>query len=204
MTKPSGPARPSFGSGHLPEPRRQTPLSRLTLRDPLTRLYNRRYFEGRLRSAFAFAERHGTLLGLLLVDIDHFEQVNDTCGHAVGDVVLKLVAGSIQKIIRPEDVLVRYGDTEFVVIVCATSLRNLEILGSRMCRRVAALAPDLAENAVTVTVTVSVGAACMGPDVPCASAEALLGAADQALHQAKTTGRNRVSTTRLSEQRPPR
>ena len=108
MTKPSGPARPSFGSGHLPEPRQQTPVSRLTQRDPVTQIYNRRYFDDRLRAEFAFAERQGTAVGLVLVDIDYLEQVNDKCGHQVGDIVLKLVAGSIQKIIRREDVLARY------------------------------------------------------------------------------------------------
>lgn len=166
-------------------------LFELTLRDPLTRLYNRRYFDDRLRSEFAFAQRHGTVLGLLLIDIDHFKRVNDTHGHQVGDIVLKLVASSIQKMMRPEDVLARYGGEEFVVIVRATSLRNLQILGTRMCRRIQTLnVPDC-----HVTVTVSVGVSCTGSDTPYASAALLLAAADAAMYTAKAAGRNRTSAT---------
>ncbi len=136
-------------------------LFELTLRDPLTRLYNRRYFDDRLRGEFAFAQRHGTVLGLLLIDIDHFKQFNDTCGHQVGDIVLKLVTQSIQKMMRPEDVLARYGGEEFVVIIRATSLRNLEILGTRICHRIQALPLNLPEH--DLSVTVSVGSILHGP-----------------------------------------
>ena len=101
----------------------------LAQRDPLTGLYNRRYFDDRLRSEFLFAQRHDATLGFLFIDIDHFKRVNDTHGHPMGDAVLKLVARSIQKMMRPEDVLARYGGEEFTVLVRATSLRNLEILG---------------------------------------------------------------------------
>ena len=171
-------------------------LFELTLRDPLTRLYNRRYFDDRLHGEFAFAERHGTVLGLMMIDVDHFKQVNDNCGHQVGDMVLRLVASSIQTMMRPEDVLARYGGEEFIAIVRATSLRNLEILGTRVCHRIQALSPDLPVD--DLTVTVSVGVSCMGPDTPSASADALLSSADEALYAAKAAGRNRASTTRSS------
>jgi diguanylate cyclase (GGDEF)-like protein len=167
-------------------------LFELTLRDPLTRLFNRRYFDDRLRSEFAFAERNGFVLGLLLIDIDHFKRVNDTCGHQVGDTVLRVVAGSIQKMMRPEDVLARYGGEEFVAMVRSTSLRNLEILATRVCRSIQALAFDLPDR--DLSVTVSVGVSCTSHDAPSPSAEALLTAADEALYAAKAAGRNRAAT----------
>jgi diguanylate cyclase (GGDEF)-like protein len=94
--------------------------------------------------------------------------------------------------VRPEDVLARYGGEEFIVIVRATSLRNLEILAARVCQRVRAL--PLAPSGHHLSVTVSVGASCMGPDAPCASAEALLTSTDEALYAAKAAGRNRAFT----------
>lgn len=74
------------------EERAHRTLFELTLRDPLTRLYNRRYFDERLLSEFGFAQRHNTQLAILLLDIDHFKRFNDAWGHQVGDVVLKIVA----------------------------------------------------------------------------------------------------------------
>jgi diguanylate cyclase (GGDEF)-like protein len=169
-------------------------LFELTLRDPLTRLYNRRYFDDRLLSEFAFAQRQHSELALLLIDIDHFKHFNDTCGHQVGDVVLKLVASSIQKMMRPEDVLSRYGGEEFVVIARGTSLRNIHILGERLCHQIQALVLDLPDH--DLKVTVSIGAACVGPDAMSPSADALLKSADQALFEAKASGRNRTISAR--------
>jgi len=84
-------------------------LFELTLRDPLTRIFNRRYFDRRLHEEFSFARRQKTALSLLLIDIDRFKRVNDRYGHPVGDMVLTQVAASVQKVLRPEDVLARYG-----------------------------------------------------------------------------------------------
>ena len=172
-------------------------LFELTLRDPLTRLYNRRYFDDRLLSEFAFAQRHHSELALLLIDIDHFKNVNDTCGHQVGDVVLKLVASSIQRMMRPEDVLSRYGGEEFVVITRGTSLRNIHILGERLCHLIESLALDLPDR--DLNVTVSIGASCMGAEQTYGSAEALLKSADEALFEAKASGRNRTTSARCPE-----
>jgi diguanylate cyclase (GGDEF)-like protein len=157
----------------------------------LTRLYNRRYFDDRFRGEFAFAQRHGTVLGLLLIDIDHFKHVNDTYGHQVVDLVLRLVANSIQTMMRPEDVLARYGGEELIVIVRATSLRNLEILGTRMCRRIQTLPLDVPDSHLAVTV--SIGVSCTDRDTPYSSAAALLADADAAMYAAKASGRNRAS-----------
>ncbi len=164
-------------------------LFELTLRDPLTRLYNRRYFDERLLNEFGFAQRQQTQLAILLIDIDHFKRFNDTCGHQVGDAVLKLVASSIQAMMRPEDVLARYGGEEFVVLTRATSARNMEILGQRVCRRIAALPLNLPGPALKLTV--SIGASSLSLEEP-GSAEGLLRAADLALFAAKSGGRNRT------------
>lgn len=165
-------------------------LFELTMRDPLTRLYNRRYFDDRLRSEFSFARRHNEPLGLLLVDIDHFKRVNDTHGHQAGDIVLQGVASGIRGMMRPEDVLSRYGGEEFIVIARGVSLRNAELLGERIRRQVSGM--EFALPREKVRVTVSVGVASVGPDSTCASAEALVALADEALYRAKRAGRNCV------------
>jgi two-component system cell cycle response regulator len=169
-------------------------LFELTLRDPMTELYNRRYFDDRLKSEFSYAIRRGTQLALLMIDIDHFKRVNDSLGHPAGDLVLKLIAATLRKMMRPEDVLARYGGEEFVVIARSTSLRNAEILGERIRRRIAELPlpPALCE----LRITVSVGVAGIGAGGPYASAEALVAAVDDALYRAKNTGRNRVCALR--------
>lgn len=165
-------------------------LFELTLRDPLTRLYNRRYFDERLLSEFTFAQRRGTELALLLIDIDHFKHFNDTYGHQVGDAVLRLVASSIQRLMRPEDVLARYGGEEFVVIARGTSLRNVHILGERLCHQIQALVLELPDP--DLRVTVSVGASAIDPGELKGSADDLLRTADQAVFEAKAAGRNRT------------
>jgi two-component system cell cycle response regulator len=172
-------------------------LFELTLRDPLTRLYNRRYFDDRLLSEFAFAQRQHSLLALLLVDIDHFKRFNDTCGHQTGDAVLKLVASSIQRMMRPEDVLARYGGEEFVVIARGTSLRNIHILGERLCQQIHSLVLGLPDPELKVTV--SIGASCMGPGEIPSSADVLVKSADLALFEAKSAGRNRTISARPPE-----
>ena len=163
----------------------------LAQRDPLTGLYNRRHFDERLRSEFLFAKRHDTPLGFLFIDIDRFKRINDTRGHPVGDAILKLVARSIEKMMRPEDVLSRYGGEEFTALVRAGSLRNLEILGTRICHRIQALAFVLSSQGLGVTV--SIGVSYMDATQRFDSAEMLIASADAALYEAKAGGGNRVS-----------
>ena len=172
------------------EERALTTLFALTLRDPLTRLYNRRHFDDCLHSEVSFARRHKTLLALLLIDVDHFKAVNDTCGHPMGDAVLKLVAGSIERMMRPEDVLARFGGDEFIVIARATTMRNAEILAERICHRIGALTVTLSNR--DLRISVSAGVAAIGRDAGAFTAEAVVAAADQALYSAKAAGRNRA------------
>ncbi|HEX2881897.1 MAG TPA: GGDEF domain-containing protein [Polyangiaceae bacterium] len=164
-------------------------LFELTLRDPLTQLYNRQYFDDRLYREFMFAQRHGTPLGLLLIDVDHFKEVNDTCGHPTGDAVLKLLALRLQETMRTEDVVARYGGDEFVIIVRGSSLQQLEVLATRLCEQIRALhiAPELG-----LPVTVSIGVACCDSSASYPSPRALLLAADDAVYAAKEAGRDRA------------
>jgi diguanylate cyclase (GGDEF)-like protein len=110
---------------------------------------------------------------------------------------LKLVATSIQRMMRPEDVLSRYGGEEFVVIARGTSLRNIHILGERLCHQIQSLVLGLPDPGLSVTV--SIGASCVGPGEIKSTAESLLRSADQALFEAKAAGRNRTSSAHPPE-----
>ena len=167
-----------------------TQLFELTIHDPLTHAYNRRYLTAHLRSELAFAARQGQSLALLLVDIDHFKRVNDTYGHRVGDSVLQLVAASIQRILRPYDVLCRYGGEEFVIVARDTSLRNAEILAERVRRCIERMHFDVGGKSASITV--SVGVTAVRPSGAVNETETLLQAIDEALYAAKEAGRNRV------------
>jgi two-component system, cell cycle response regulator len=170
------------------EERAFTNLFELTVRDSLTRTYNRRFLTAHLRSELAFASRQGMTIALLLVDIDHFKQINDTYGHARGDLVLQLVANSISRLLRPYDALCRYGGEEFVVVARDTTLRNAEILAERMRRQIEALRFEV--DGASAGVTVSIGVTAMRPNASGDDTQALLLAVDQALYEAKESGRN--------------
>lgn len=170
------------------EERALTSLFELTVRDPLTRAYNRRFLTAHLRSELAFAGRQGLALALLLVDIDHFKSINDNYGHARGDLVLQLVANTVSRLLRPYDALCRYGGEEFVVVARDTSLRNAEILAERIRRQIEGLRFDVDGKATSVTV--SVGITATRPVPGCDETESLLQAVDDALYDAKASGRN--------------
>ena len=172
-------------------------LFELTLRDPLTRIFNRRYFERRLHEEFSFARRQHQPLSLLLIDIDHFKLVNDRYGHPVGDLVLEFVATSIQNQLRPEDVLARYGGEEFVVIARNTSRAHAEILAERIRGHLQALVVPL--PGVRLQVTVSIGVAAVTPETSFSSCEQLVARVDTEMYRAKDSGRNRVCSTRPDE-----
>ncbi|HVY28926.1 MAG TPA: GGDEF domain-containing protein [Polyangiaceae bacterium] len=165
-------------------------LYELTVRDPLTHAFNRRHLVPHLNSELAFATRRHMSVAVLLVDIDHFKSVNDRFGHAMGDVVLQLVASTIQRLLRPYDSLFRYGGEEFLVVVRDTSLRNAEILAERIRHHVEEL--QFESQGALHAVTVSIGVTLAPPDSGPADVAALIQTADLAMYQAKSAGRNRV------------
>ncbi len=159
------------------------------LRDGLTKIFNKKYFLDRLESEFAYAVRHRTPLSLVMFDIDHFKKINDTHGHLAGDYALSTLAKVVSDTIRQEDVFARYGGEEFAVICRGIDLGGALAFGERIRRCVDGQA--FVYNGIDIKVTVSVGVAAV-PEVGMKEPQELIGAADDALYQAKRQGRNRV------------
>lgn len=161
------------------------------LRDPLTRLYNKRYFDERLDAELRFAHRHGSQLALLMIDVDHFKNVNDAHGHLIGDTALTAVAAVLAKTIRNEDVAARFGGEEFVVLARATATDHGVVLAERLRKKIEELTVEV-DGGATMSVTVSIGVAALSPP-EISTATELVAAADRALYAAKAGGRNRVA-----------
>jgi diguanylate cyclase (GGDEF)-like protein len=170
----------------------QRQLLEAALRDGATRAFNRRYFLQRLTAEIRFAERHAQSLALIMLDIDHFKQLNDTHGHPIGDVILKRLVEVLQDALRAEDVLARYGGEEFAVLARGISPDSAITVGERLRKLV-----ESASFVNNIRVTVSAGIAVFpfAADAPKADdpAQKLIELADAALYRAKQTGRNRVA-----------
>ena len=163
-------------------------VERLSLTDPLTGLRNRRGFTDDARRNIDIAVRHKHPLSVLMLDIDHFKRVNDTYGHATGDKVLAGIALVCRKLMRTTDLLARFGGEEFCFLFPETTAENALSLAERL--RTAISAARFEAEAQSFSVTVSIGISeCMGAKD---SMETLLARSDEALYQAKNTGRNRV------------
>ncbi|MBO6938034.1 MAG: GGDEF domain-containing protein [Deltaproteobacteria bacterium] len=158
-------------------------LYRQAVRDGLTGLYNRRYLDERLEQESAYSARHEQPLSVILIDLDHFKQVNDEHGHAAGDTVLRSVSRVIEGAVRSEDIVARYGGEELCVLARGTAARGALALAERLRRNVESL--PIRCDAVTLRVTASFGVATAH------ASDGLLEAADAALYAAKEAGRNR-------------
>jgi diguanylate cyclase (GGDEF)-like protein len=169
-------------------------LKRDGLTDALTGVANRRFFERRLREEISVWLRHHNPLACLLVDLDHFKQVNDRHGHPTGDRALRHVAAALNEGLRSSDVLARYGGEEFVLILPDTGLNQALDVAHRLRANVAALRVPGPDD-LPLPLTVSIGLACLpsaqgnGIDEP---SDWLVQQADTALYRAKEAGRNRV------------
>ena len=159
------------------------------LRDPLTGLLNRRFFDEAVETAHANARRAGTELSLIVLDLDRFSAVNNEHGHAVGDAVLRRVARAIKGAVREGDVVVRYGGEEFVVIAPATDGDGAVLAAERIRAAVAATAYEPIDGRL-IPLTISAGVASLVDE---ADGRGLFRAADSALLAAKRAGRDRVS-----------
>jgi two-component system, cell cycle response regulator len=158
--------------------------------DALTGVANRHYFMTRSREELSFARRTNILMGLVMMDIDHFKNVNDTYGHQAGDYVLNQFAALVDKNIRGEDILGRYGGEEFVVLMRGEmEPPGAVIFCERIRKTVEAFQFNF--NGQIIPVTVSIGV-CLKPGKDIETLEDLIAEADKALYRAKQTGRNRV------------
>lgn len=167
-------------------------LQQISLTDSLTGLANRRHFDQVLEREWHRASRNHSPLALILVDVDHFKRFNDTYGHQEGDSCLASVAQALGECAnRSSDLAARYGGEEFALILPHTDGAGAYAVGEHLLSNVAACAIPHGASSVGPIVSVSAGVASM---VPCddLSASALIAAADQALYQAKKTGRARV------------
>ena len=169
-------------------------LKLVGLTDPLTGVYNRRYFETRCHEEVAGARRHRLPLACMFLDIDKFKRINDTLGHLAGDEVLRIVASLIKSQLRNNDVIARYGGEEFVVLLPQTTLPQACEIAERV-RFVMAAQPLRPLPGQSLEVTISIGVAVTQEELAGDDrgiANSLLEVADQALYQAKESGRNRV------------
>jgi len=164
-------------------------LENLSITDALTGIANRRHFEWRLSEEIERARRYKYPLSMLMLDLDHFKQVNDSYGHQIGDIVLQQVAQRLRRILRRTDFLARYGGEEFIALAPQTPADRALILAERL-RQVIAESPIPVADNLQIHITISIGVAVF-PDHAQNESE-LIGAADAALYKAKQTGRNRV------------
>ncbi|HVH41144.1 MAG TPA: GGDEF domain-containing protein [Labilithrix sp.] len=172
----------------------QRRLYESSTRDALTRLYNRKYFTERLLAEVAYSRRHRVKLAVLLLDLDDFKATNDTYGHLAGDMVLRLVANQMSRVIRVEDLLARYGGEEFVILARTTGKTEAIRLGERIRDAIRELDIPVAPE-LSIRGTVSIGVAAL-PDVePEGGPNELLALADARLYRAKAEGKNRVCAT---------
>jgi len=160
------------------------------LRDPLTKLFNKRYLLDRLDSELKFARRHETWLTLMMIDIDHFKLINDTHGHLAGDAVLVHFANVLQHSVRNEDVVSRWGGEELAIVLRATPIDPAVALGERLRKLVEQTL--VVHKGHQLRATISIGVAGF-PQAKVETVEQLVEAADQALYRAKNAGRNRVA-----------
>ncbi len=182
---------------HLQEGLReaQKKLEEQSVTDGLTGLKNRRFFDERLHEEFRRAQRYGDTLSLIMIDLDHFKNVNDRHGHPAGDVVLREAAMLIRASIRDPDICARYGGEEFAVILPKTHMSGALAVAERIWREMGTKEYAVAANGVPepkkVHVTASIGIA-FYPSKDISSGELLLRFADQALYNAKRGGRNSI------------
>jgi len=163
-------------------------VHQLSITDELTGLYNRRHFFALAEREFERARRYGRPLSTILLDVDHFKQVNDTYGHAVGDQVLRAVARRCRAALREIDVLGRYGGEEFVAILPESELGSARQTANRLRHSIADAPVDT--DHVPLKITISLGVACLRED--CLDLATLLNQADAAMYAAKRAGRNCV------------
>ncbi len=160
-------------------------------RDGLTSIHNKKYFMDQLGKDFAYAQRHNEPTSLIVFDIDHFKNVNDTYGHAAGDMVLKKLAEVVTMAVRTEDMFARIGGEEFAILLRQLDEQRSWVLAERI-RRTVEITKFFWEGA-RLRITISLGVATLY-DRSYTNSDDMMQSADEYLYKAKANGRNRVSS----------
>jgi len=161
----------------------------MSIRDELTGLYNRRYFNEAIEREIARAVKHKTGLSLCMIDLDHFKETNDQFGHSAGDKVLVEFAKTINTCLRRNDLCCRYGGEEFILILPGTDIEKAYAVCERI--RLTTKRRPIVDDFNRITITVSIGIVNFDSKELC-SPSLLITLADKALYKAKATGRDRV------------
>lgn len=166
-------------------------LEVLAITDSLTDLFNRRYFETVIEREFNRTVRYKSPASCLMMDVDHFKTVNDEYGHRVGDTALKELASIIKNCLRKVDTVARWGGEEFIALLPGTIRENALEAAARILKSIA----DHKFSGIARQITVSIGIA-SAPDPSITTAEQMADAADFALYEAKSKGRNRIEAVK--------
>ncbi len=159
------------------------------MKDPLTQITNRRYFEYSLEQAIEQHKLFNKSFGILMFDIDHFKHINDTYGHLVGDEILKIVAKSLSSSIKKSDIISRWGGEEFIGLFEVDTVEDLKGVAERL-RNLVNNSTFTTKEKSTISVTISIGGALFKANL---KHNHLLDLADQALYLSKENGRNQTT-----------
>jgi diguanylate cyclase (GGDEF)-like protein len=162
-------------------------FARAAVSDPVSGLFNRRYFHERLEEELDRARRHNTTVSLLMIDIDNFKGINDRFGHLAGDLVIRGVGDILKRSVRRFDLCTRFGGEEFAIVMPGSGPENSAPVAERIRQRIEAFRPPDSEL-TDLCVTASIGMAASEG----ASVRELIARADQALYEAKRAGKNRL------------
>lgn len=169
-------------------------FEQIALRDPLTKIYNRRFFQDAGQNKIGRAKRNGSVFSVVMLDIDRFKDVNDTYGHLIGDQVIISVADLCQKHTRMMDLVARFGGDEFVILMPETNAASARDSAERFRNIVAHETAATCEE-IDISITISLGIA-VWDSHSSGELTALVGRADRALYKAKEAGRNCVVVSR--------
>ncbi len=180
-----------FLSGGNVEAEYHQVIYQLTIYDPLTETFNRRYLLEFLERELVRSSRHKRPLSVVMMDLDHFKSINDTQGHLCGDAILREFSSRIKKTVRRDELFARYGGEEFVLILPETNKEGAEVVAERMRKLIGELPFEF--EGQSLPITVSLGISITNGDEKYTPNQ-ILQLADEKLYQAKKKGRNRVAS----------
>jgi diguanylate cyclase (GGDEF)-like protein len=170
----------------------QKVLEQLAITDPLTGLYNRRYFEERMRETFSLIGRQKVSVHLLMFDLDHFKVVNDRWGHSVGDAVLVHFSEIMRRCVRRHDIIARIGGEEFVIAMLNIPNEQATRAAERIRNEIESMPYKVGPEIIPVTTSVGLAALPADGTEEAVTLDSLMKSADAALYRAKSQGRNRL------------